>query len=134
MILYKCNCATVVVTQQMQVLLRTFPFVQVGYGASSAELSDRTDFQYFLRTNPPDDLQASHMVSIIHALVEKGTHDINALYLLYSTGAYGTGAAEVNKTTFHHVQTSVFSSTPSLILYPTDHSTDHTQRRPIVLT
>ena len=44
---------------------RLFRTPQVSYASSSALLSDRTRYEYFYRTIPPDDLQASAMVDIL---------------------------------------------------------------------
>ena len=44
---------------------RLFYTPQVSYASSSAPLSDRTRYEYFYRTLPPDDLQARAMVDIL---------------------------------------------------------------------
>ena len=63
---------------------RLFRMPQVSYASSSALLSDRSRYEYFQRTIPPDDLQASAMVDI---LLEFGW---NYVSILFSQDTYGT--------------------------------------------
>ena len=46
-------------------LLRLFQIPQISYAASAEELSDKTRFDYFLRTSAPDSLQAKAIADII---------------------------------------------------------------------
>ena len=55
------------VSLQVANLLRLFKIPQVSYASTSAALSDKTRFDYFARTVPPDTLQAKAMVDILIA-------------------------------------------------------------------
>ncbi|XP_071961715.1 metabotropic glutamate receptor 3-like [Antedon mediterranea] len=55
------------VTSQVANLLRLFKLPQISYASTSAQLSDKTRFDYFARTVPPDTLQAKAMVDIVAA-------------------------------------------------------------------
>lgn len=46
-------------------LLRLFKIPQVSYASTSATLSDKSRFEYFARTVPPDSLQAKVMADIV---------------------------------------------------------------------
>lgn len=41
---------------------------QISYSSTSAELSDKSRFEYFSRVVPPDDLQAEAMVDVVRRL------------------------------------------------------------------
>ncbi|XP_054753127.2 metabotropic glutamate receptor 2-like [Lytechinus pictus] len=58
----------------------------VSYYATSDDLSDMTQYPYFLRVVPPDRLQVQAMLEIIR------THGWSYIYLLYSDDNYGTNA------------------------------------------
>ena len=62
---------------------RLLQMPQISYASSSALLSDRTRYSYFLRTVRPDDLQASAMVDV---LLHFGW---NYVSILYSQDTYG---------------------------------------------
>ena len=64
-------------------LSRLFRMPQVSYASSSALLNDRERYEYFQRTIPPDDLQASAMVDI---LLRFGW---NYVSIVYSEDTYG---------------------------------------------
>ena len=51
--------------QQVQNLLQLFDIPQIGYSATSRDLSDKHRFRYFVRVVPPDELQAQAMVQIV---------------------------------------------------------------------
>ncbi|CAL4121485.1 unnamed protein product, partial [Meganyctiphanes norvegica] len=53
------------VTIQVQNLLQLFSIPQVGYSATSRDLSDKSRFSYFLRVVPSDYYQAQVMVDIV---------------------------------------------------------------------
>ena len=53
------------VSIQVANLLRLFKIPQVSYASTSAALSDKTRFDYFARTVPPDNLQAKAMADIV---------------------------------------------------------------------
>ena len=53
------------VSIQVANLLRLFRIPQVSYASTSAALSDKTRFEYFARTVPPDTFQAKAMVDIV---------------------------------------------------------------------
>ena len=52
-------------TPQVANLLRLFKIPQVSYASTSAALSDKSRFEYFARTVPPDNFQARAMVDIL---------------------------------------------------------------------
>ena len=54
------------VSVQVAHLLRLFKIPQISYDSTSSELSDKTKFEYFLRTAPSDFLQARAMADILH--------------------------------------------------------------------
>ena len=70
----KQNIAAVVggayssVSIQMANLLRLFKIPQISYASTSAELSKKQKYDYFLRTVPPDTLQAKALVDIANYL------------------------------------------------------------------
>ena len=71
-------------------LLGLFKIPQISYASTSATLSDKDRYRYFLRTVPPDNIQAQAIISILDAL------NVSYFSLLYSEGSYGvSGAAEV---------------------------------------
>lgn len=53
------------VSIQVQNLLQLFDIPQIGYSATSRDLSDKNRFRYFVRVVPPDELQAQAMVQIV---------------------------------------------------------------------
>ena len=56
---------TFIVKPQVANLLRLFKIPQVSYASTSAALSDKSRFEYFARTVPPDNFQARAMVDIL---------------------------------------------------------------------
>ena len=64
-------------------LLRLFRLPQISYGATSPDLSDRDEYEYFMRTVPSDDCQAEAIVDIIHQL------GWTSVFLISSSGNYG---------------------------------------------
>lgn len=71
--------------------------IQIAYGASTGALNDRERYPYFLRTNPPDDLQAHFMVELLKRINETRS-SVNAVNIVYTDGLYGRYAAEVSVT------------------------------------
>ena len=71
-----------------QNLLRLFQIPQITYAATAIELSDKTRYDYFFRTIPPDIFQAKAMVDIV-------TH-FNWTYVnaVYSNDIYGLNGIE----------------------------------------
>jgi len=53
------------VSIQVANLLRLFKLPQISYASTSASLSDKTRYDYFVRTVPPDVLQAKALVDIV---------------------------------------------------------------------
>ena len=49
----------------MQNLLQLFDIPQIGYSATSRDLTDKNRFRYFVRVVPPDELQAMALVQIV---------------------------------------------------------------------
>ena len=73
-------------------LLGLFKIPQISYASTSAILSDKSRFPYFLRTLPPDNVQAQAISSLLDAL------NISYFSLIYSAGSYGyQGAADVRE-------------------------------------
>jgi len=55
----------VVVGVQVQNLLSLFNIPQIGYSATSKDLSDKSLYRYFMRVVPSDRLQARALVDIV---------------------------------------------------------------------
>lgn len=53
------------VSIQVANLLRLFKIPQISYASTSAQLSDKSRYEYFVRTVPPDNFQALAMVDIV---------------------------------------------------------------------
>lgn len=53
------------ISVQVAHLLRLFKMPQVSYDSTSSELSDKTKYEYFLRTAPSDSLQARAIIDIL---------------------------------------------------------------------
>ncbi|KAL4226726.1 Metabotropic glutamate receptor 3 [Mactra antiquata] len=53
------------VSIQVANLLRLFKIPQISYASTSAQLSDKSRYEYFVRTVPPDKFQALAMVDIV---------------------------------------------------------------------
>ena len=49
----------------MQNLLQLFHIPQIGYSATSRDLTDKNRFRYFVRVVPADELQAQAMIHIL---------------------------------------------------------------------
>lgn len=47
---------------------RLLQIPQISYASTSAELSDKSRFEYFSRVVPPDSFQAQAIVEVIHTL------------------------------------------------------------------
>ena len=73
----------------MASLLRLFEVPQVSYAATSAELSDKDRFEYFVRTVPPDSYQARAMIDIITFM------NWPAVFAVHSRGSYGEQGMEI---------------------------------------
>lgn len=56
------------VSKQIANLLRLFQIPQISYASTSAELSKKERYAYFMRTVPPDKLQAKTLVDIVEHL------------------------------------------------------------------
>ena len=56
------------VSVQVANLLRLFKLPQVSYASTTPDLSDKSKYDYFVRTVPPDNYQARAMVDVVHAL------------------------------------------------------------------
>ncbi len=65
-------------------LLRLFKIPQISYASTAETLSDRTRFDYFFRTIPPDSLQTQVMADLI------GHFNWSYVYLIHSDDVYGT--------------------------------------------
>ena len=76
------------VSIQIAHLLRLFEIPQISYASTSAELSDKDKFKYFMRTVPPDKLQANALKDIVEHL--------NWTYVstVASSGEYGVSGIE----------------------------------------
>jgi len=86
------------VSVQVANLLRLFKLPQVSYASTTPDLSDKSKYDYFVRTVPPDNYQARAMVDVVHAL------NWSSVFAVSSEGIYGdrgirefiTGARAVN--------------------------------------
>ena len=76
------------VSIQVANLLRLFRIPQISYASTSAQLSDKTRYEYFVRTVPPDRFQAFAMVDIVQYF--------NWTYVstIASEGEYGVSGIE----------------------------------------
>ena len=76
------------VSIQVANLLRLFKIPQISYASTSAQLSDKTRYEYFVRTVPPDRFQAFAMVDIVQYF--------NWTYVstIASEGEYGVSGIE----------------------------------------
>ncbi|KAL3853232.1 hypothetical protein ACJMK2_016788 [Sinanodonta woodiana] len=76
------------VSIQVANLLRLFKIPQISYASTSAALSDKSRYEYFVRTVPPDRFQAKAMVDLVHAF--------NWTYVstVASEGEYGVSGIE----------------------------------------
>ncbi|KAH3820653.1 metabotropic glutamate receptor 3-like [Dreissena polymorpha] len=76
------------VSIQVANLLRLFKIPQISYASTSAQLSDKSRYEYFARTVPPDTFQALAMVDIVKAF--------NWTYVstVASAGEYGVPGIE----------------------------------------
>lgn len=69
-------------------LLRLFSVPQISYASTAKILSDKTRFDYFFRTVPPDSLQAQAMAAIID------NFNWTYVHAIYSDDAYGSEGIE----------------------------------------
>lgn len=67
---------------QVQNLLQLFNMPQVGYSATSRDLSNKNFFKYFLRVVPSDKLQAQVMIDLMLA------HNWTYITVAYTEGEY----------------------------------------------
>lgn len=79
------------VSIQVANLLRLFKIPQISYASTSAALSDKTRYDYFVRTVPPDTLQAKALVDIVL--------EFNWTYvsIVHSEGEYGESGTDFFK-------------------------------------
>ncbi|XP_055337563.1 metabotropic glutamate receptor 5-like [Paramacrobiotus metropolitanus] len=76
---------------QVQNLLQLFNIPQIGYSATSPDLSDKTSYKYFLRVVPSDRYQAAAILDlIIH-------HNWTYISAVCTKGSYGTSGLEAFK-------------------------------------
>ncbi|XP_059166231.1 metabotropic glutamate receptor 5-like [Physella acuta] len=71
-------------TIQVQNLLQIFNIPQIGYSATTMDLSDKRHYKYFLRVVPPDNYQARAIVDLVVSF--------NWTYIstVHTDGSYGT--------------------------------------------
>ena len=72
-------------------LLRLFEIPQVSYASTARVLSDKSTFEYFFRTVPPDSQQARAMADLIYH------HNWTYVSLIHTSGAYGKDGIEALK-------------------------------------
>ena len=77
------GAAASTVSVQVANLLRLFKLPQVSYASTTPDLSDKSKYDYFVRTVPPDNYQARAMVNVVHALKWTSVFTVN------SEGIYG---------------------------------------------
>ncbi|XP_054163269.1 metabotropic glutamate receptor 1-like [Oppia nitens] len=83
--------ASSTVTIQVQNLLQLFNIPQIGYSATSRDLSDKSYYKYFLRVVPSDLLQARVMVDLIKH------YNWTYISVVYTDGNYGSSLMDVFK-------------------------------------
>lgn len=71
------------VSIQVANLLRLFKLPQISYASTTPDLSDKTKYDFFMRTVPPDNYQARAMVDVVRGL--KWT----SVFTVHSEGIYG---------------------------------------------
>ncbi|PFX18727.1 Metabotropic glutamate receptor 8 [Stylophora pistillata] len=71
------------VSIQVANLLRLFNLPQISYASTTPDLSDKTKYDFFVRTVPPDNYQARAMVDVVRGL--KWT----SVFTVHSEGIYG---------------------------------------------
>lgn len=62
---------------QVQNLLQLFEIPQIGYSSTSADLTDATRYNFFLRVVPTDLLQAQAMLDVVSRLGWKYVSTVN---------------------------------------------------------
>lgn len=77
------------VSIQVQNLLQLFHIPQIGYSATSRDLSDKNRFRYFLRVVPPDELQARAMLEIVQK------YNWTYVSAVSTEGSYGQSGLQV---------------------------------------
>ncbi|XP_067125897.1 metabotropic glutamate receptor 1-like isoform X1 [Centruroides vittatus] len=77
------------VTIQVQNLLQLFNIPQIGYSATSQDLSDKSFYKYFLRVVPSDFHQAKVLVDIVKR------HNWTYVSAVHTDGSYGVSGIEV---------------------------------------
>lgn len=77
------GAASSAVSVQVANLLRLFNLPQISYASTTPDLSDKSKYDFFVRTVPPDNYQARAMVDVVRAL--KWT----SVFTVYSEGIYG---------------------------------------------
>jgi len=79
------------VTAQVAKLLRLFKIPQISYASTSDELSDKSKYDFLLRTVPSDKYQAKAMADYVDKLQWK------AVYGIYEEGNYGRNGMDLFK-------------------------------------
>ena len=77
------------VSIQVQNLLQLFHIPQIGYSATSRDLSDKNRFGYFMRVVPPDELQARAMLQIVQK------YNWTYVSAVSTEGSYGQSGLQV---------------------------------------
>ena len=72
-------------------LLRLFEIPQISYASTARVLSDKSRYEYFFRTLPPDSQQARAMADLIYH------HNWTYVSLIHTSGAYGRDGIEALK-------------------------------------
>lgn len=72
---------------QVQNLLQLFNMPQVGYSATSRDLSNKNFFKYFLRVVPADKLQAQVMIDLMLA------HNWTYITVAYTEGEFALSSS-----------------------------------------
>ena len=72
-------------------LLRLFEIPQISYASTARVLSDKSRYEYFFRTVPPDSQQARAMADLIYY------HNWTYVSMIHTSGAYGRDGIEALK-------------------------------------
>jgi metabotropic glutamate receptor 1 len=87
------------VSINVQNLLQLFDIPQVGYSATSRDLSDKKMFKTFLRVVPSDYLQVKAMIDVVQKM------NWTYLFAIYTDGSYGQAGMEAfrNETSYLNI-------------------------------
>ena len=80
---------------QVLTITEELPLITMAYAASSVTLSDRERYPFFLRTSPPDNVQAYFIVELLKTMGSMAGSKVDAVSIMYTDGLYGRTGYEV---------------------------------------